>query len=359
MNNSKDEISKNSNQDEVNANVFNYLTKLRDTIIKNYMNPVISNKDKNKLLGKYNQLKQIGNSLWRFNTLKEHNLNANANAEKDYIADLVLKGGISKYKYIWHTDASDKTCAKCLELDGRIFGFNEEVPQIPHPNCRCSVEIIEENNKNNKNKKDEEPCDCWEKIEEILEEANALEQEATSIIQDCINSQNEAENWLAEVQDVKNAIAELQSEAKLATCNQCNNEIIAGMAAPINKDAELEDKVYSLVKNVESAKEVYEVFLENKHEMEATKSKIDKYYHAKANCESAELGAIQAIWAIMYSIGKELRDYYKKVFKEHQDAKKIFDDCMHDLLADLYGLLKSLEEGSCSHKVKGVYDILK
>ncbi|UKI40830.1 MAG: hypothetical protein L6V95_12020 [Candidatus Melainabacteria bacterium] len=42
----------------------------------------------------------------------------------------------------------------------------------------------------------------------------------------------------------------------------------------------------------------------------------------KANCEAAELGKIQTLFAILLSVAKEIKDYAKKVFIEHQNAKK-------------------------------------
>ncbi len=82
---------------------------------------------------------------------------------------------------------------------------------------------------------------------------------------------------------------------------------------------------------------------------------MDKYYHAKANCTSAELGFIQTLWTIVLSIGKELYDYYKKVFKLHMNFKEVFNDCRQDLQADWYGIRKAKEHGYCSDKVKDVY----
>lgn len=64
-------------------------------------------------------------------------------------------------------------------------------------------------------------------------------------------------------------------------------------------------------------------------------------------------------WAIVFSIGREVSDYYKKVFIAHKDAKIIFEDCMRDLKADLYGLMKAREHGYCSDKVKDVGNIFK
>ena len=41
------------------------------------------------------------------------------------------------------------TCDVCKFLDGKEFDFYEEVPERPHPNCRCTVEIVEETSSNN------------------------------------------------------------------------------------------------------------------------------------------------------------------------------------------------------------------
>ena len=41
------------------------------------------------------------------------------------------------------------TCDVCKSLDGKEFDFYEEVPERPHPNCRCTVEIVEETSSNN------------------------------------------------------------------------------------------------------------------------------------------------------------------------------------------------------------------
>lgn len=56
---------------------------------------------------------------------------------------MVLKGGISNYRYIWHSENSDKTCNECASLDGKVYNFQDEVPEPLHPNCRCWVEVVE------------------------------------------------------------------------------------------------------------------------------------------------------------------------------------------------------------------------
>ena len=59
------------------------------------------------------------------------------------MSETVLKGGISytegEIEYIWHTE--DGACEKCQALNGLTFKNTDEIPNKPHPNCRCWVEV--------------------------------------------------------------------------------------------------------------------------------------------------------------------------------------------------------------------------
>lgn len=81
--------------------------------------------------------------MYRCNALNENNLEADA--EKSDIENTVLKGGISYNKYVWHSENGEHTCDVCKSLDGKVFDFYDEVPERPHPNCRCTVEVVEDN----------------------------------------------------------------------------------------------------------------------------------------------------------------------------------------------------------------------
>lgn len=93
--------------------------------------------------------------------------------------------------------------------------------------------------------------------------------------------------------------------------------------------------------------------------MDELQDGLDKYHHANANCDSAAISKAHALWAIFFSIAKEIKDYYVKVHVEHRNAHTVFIDCMKDLKADLYGIMKAKEPGCCSDKVKDVYDIFE
>ncbi len=121
---------------------FNNLFTSQENLLKNHSNPVFSNKDKNKILKQYTNLQNLGKSLYRYNALKENNFDTEG--EKTDIENTVLKGGISYYKYVWHSENGEHTCDVCKSLDGKVFDFYDELPKRPHPNCKCTVEILDE-----------------------------------------------------------------------------------------------------------------------------------------------------------------------------------------------------------------------
>ena len=60
------------------------------------------------------------------------------------MGNFTLKGHVSyavKRKYKWIAEFGENTCEKCAALNGKEFE-EDEVPQRPHPNCRCKVEEI-------------------------------------------------------------------------------------------------------------------------------------------------------------------------------------------------------------------------
>ncbi len=53
----------------------------------------------------------------------------------------VLKGGVEhneSLKYQWKTE--DGACEECKSLDGTKYASQKDIPEQPHPNCKCKVE---------------------------------------------------------------------------------------------------------------------------------------------------------------------------------------------------------------------------
>lgn len=326
-------------------NALENLSQAQQNILKNYSNPVFSAKNQEKLLKNYSALENIGKAIYRQKALVENGI------DTDKETTALLKGGISNTRYIWHSENGENTCEACKALDGTTYDFEDKVPERPHPNCRCTVEIVEDATDNTI-----EPCDCYEQIQKIYQQAQDLENELLADMDEMEDIVNEVESDYQEYLQLYDIASSLKDDVEnLEPCSE-NCVAITGFAIDLSNDEKLGDIYYNLIKDIEPARESYRIFEYNKKLMEEDIANvhIDKYYHAKANCESAELGKWYALWATIHSVAKEIKDYIKKVYKDKQDAKKIFEDCMQDLKADILGLLKAREHGYCADKVLDV-----
>lgn len=46
-------------------------------------------------------------------------------------------------QYVWLTSQDGDVCEECQSLDGTTYSNINEIPDKPHPNCRCYIELIE------------------------------------------------------------------------------------------------------------------------------------------------------------------------------------------------------------------------
>ena len=148
MANLKNKVLRALKSGKTSETILEDVSKSQENLIKNSMNPVFSSKDKSKLLKSFTDLQDIGKSLYRYNTLLSHNYLSFAQEEKENIENVVLKGGISTTRYIWRSEHGEHTCDVCADLDGKVFDYYDEVPEPPHPNCKCTVEIVEDDDVN-------------------------------------------------------------------------------------------------------------------------------------------------------------------------------------------------------------------
>ena len=210
----------------------NTIAKSQENLSKNYSNPVFNKRDKNKILKSYSNLQDVGKSLYRYNTLQEHNYLNDAEEEKGNIESKVLKGGVSYNKYVWHSENGEHTCDVCSELDGQEFDYYDEIPERPHPNCKCYVEIVEYEDENSapEPSENEEPCDVLEQIDELINEIESAKDEVNLHIEDLQTDIEDYENDLERVNKLiqENDLAiEILSEDYGKHIPDCENNIDA------------------------------------------------------------------------------------------------------------------------------------
>lgn len=257
-----------------------------------------------------------------------------------------LKGGISNNVYIWHS--SDNACPKCQSLDGEKFENIDDIPDRPHPNCKCYIETVID-----------DECGCHEQINNIIDDVEEMEGDILSGLDEMEAAQQEVQSIYVEYYSLKEELDFMKEELEA-----CGPDCKAVEASKKTRDFSkiegfLDSAMYFIVKHIDSGRTAYELFRENKRLMiENRDGSRDKFYHAKSNCEASELGFWEGWWSLQFSILKEVMDFVKKVGFQKQNAMVIFKDCLEDINADIYGIEQAKKHGSCSEKVKDAPDIL-
>jgi len=280
----------------------NTIAKSQENLLKNYSNPVFNQKDRGKLLKSYIDLQDVGKSLYRYNTLQEHNYLNDAEEEKENIENKVLKGYVSNTYYVWHSENGENTCDECREHDGQVFEMGEEVPERPHPNCRCYVEIVEYDNENSSPEpsENEEPCDCLDD----------LPTQFANLVDEAKRLQN----------NIKNMIKELFSKIKTR----------AGKL--------YEDTCQKILDEAATWDNAAGDFARNYNDMvSADTINADKYFHSKANCQATQRGGAGEVLAEAISLLRELEGGTRKVLFEGADLIEQIEDANRDMEANKYG----------------------
>ena len=125
-----------------------------------------------------------------------------------------LYGYVSKenIEYEWKTEPG--ACEVCQRLDGTIYDSTNDIPDRPHPNCKCYIEILE--------KESDEPIfDPIEAHREKIKDRKRKELElaklmgdAKSLEQEIVAYVNRIQEQNAEIDKIEKAIDTSLLDAK-------------------------------------------------------------------------------------------------------------------------------------------------
>lgn len=373
MANLKREILQTLNNSKNLESTFYNLSKYQENLLKNHSNPVFNNKDKNKILKQFTNLQNIKKALSRYNTLIENNYQKDAEEEKWNIKNIILKGGISYNKYVWHSENSEHTCDACKSLDGKVFDSYDEVPERPHPNCRCTIEIVEENENSEAQTSNNEIklCDTIYEIESIISEIEENIQETKTLLSEVETTVQDLENDALRVQnliqDANNTLRSL-SEEYGKHLPECKNNVDRDYAYMYAKRAEwqtLLHDILGLLNPIKAFLKTLKIFVLNYiellyHAYHLKEFEMDKYYHSKANCEATqEMGIIGEKSAIFLSNKKEQFDQWNNIYaKSHKvTIEEAIADSERDQTANRLGRERGRKYPYCNCSIL-MHDLL-
>ncbi len=184
-------------------------------------------------------------------------------------------------KYVWVTESGSNVCDVCKSLNGKIFSGNE-IPQKPHPNCRCA--IMEEPVYDNYREKLKEIKSTVENVvcAEVEKEISRRNDSTAPVIEKIIaknrfNIRKEIEKNV--IFKVENAVLEKAATSDLTNLNKLITET-AKIFVPeeTEKVLTLEKKKYE---KEEKKKEVFGQIM-----TEREKAQAEKVESIVKNCEA-------------------------------------------------------------------------
>lgn len=292
-----------------------------DSIKKSIINKNVTNAS----MATYGKLNEIGQSLYRYDQLSKAGLKDEAKTESTKVSNLisnfnateegtVLKGRISNTRYVWV--AEDDSCDDCQAMDGTEYDYPDEAPIPLHPNCKCRIEEILDEEPN----EDDEPCDCYETVSAWLDDCEELCGEYESALNNADSSMNELQSILDYIQNYSDfEIEEIQElQEKL-------NQLIE------NAVNELADIIDQAVSTIQIFKENFDDLTDLSKELGHYLNYSAEYYHTKANCEATQLGDVGAAMATFLGYLREFYDFPKEIIGKGYTVKDAFEHSVHDL----------------------------
>lgn len=208
----------------------------------------------------------------------------------------ILKGKISNCIYIWHSN--ECACEKCQNLDNSIYYSINDIPDLPHPNCKCYIEVVKDiNNYKNTEIKHNSENNSIIQLEELIADAQVL--------------QNQIQE---EIRIFKNLL-------NITNINPYVNTLIENCIDAL-------EQIWGTVND----------FINNYNDMkDANTIGADKYFHSKANCEAAQRGEVAEMIAKGISDLREFTDLFKNVLIKGMTIKESLEDSAGDQEANKYG----------------------
>lgn len=252
---------------------------------------------------------------------------------------MVLKGGISNTVYIWHTEPN--ACEKCQTLDNQKFYSKDEIPEKPHPNCKCYVEETTE----------DELCeDCagyYEQLQDIFKDFDTLGYEVQ-------NETDDIQRIIAQAESITNSydetldILEAQYGKHLPDCQYNIDGVYAEIYAQKFKMQILIADIMGLLTPLNTIYDTTMSFFRNYArllgEYDGT---MDKFYHSKANCEAGQRGILGSLTADALSNLKEMYDSFTYIHTHKVSVEEAMADSARDQVANHEGRRRGREYPIC------------
>ncbi len=104
----------------------------------------------------------------------------------------ILYGNVKKedVQYEWKSESG--ACEVCQELDGTVYDTANDIPDRPHPNCKCWIEVLE---------REKETTDPIELRREQAKDKKRMQQELAKLLGDAKSLEEEIDEYMKQIEE--------------------------------------------------------------------------------------------------------------------------------------------------------------
>ena len=238
----------------------------------------------------------------------------------------VLKGGVRyNEKYRWN--AEDDACDECKELDGKVFESAEEIPQKPHPNCKCHIEVIENQTNDQIGRYRAEIFEkqkAEQEIKKITGDINSIKEEIDAAISSANEQNSEIDEFIQTQNDIPHVVLQ-----KFTTEKQDIKKNIETAKDLKNKASSIEKEI-KIVEMKEISGLKLEVKVLSDKVDNVTKEIFDRGLQLTGSL--LQLRESLSLWNLSFSKFTEARDYIEKNGEFYESIDNIEEENLRNFV---------------------------
>lgn len=210
---------------------------------------------------------------------------------------------------------------------------------------------------------DEEPCDCVERLDALIQELEenysdleSIDGEAQADSENVETMMSHLENMIEEMNEALEFLGEEYGQ-HLADSENNIDAFYDEVLAMKEKLQNLLTDILDLLDTIKSYLQVLAIFISNfaalQYEAYILREEMDKYRHSVANCQSAQLGEFEEEVAKTLSDKKELFDQYKNIYAitHRKSEEEALADSEKDQIANRLGRERGRNNTSCDCRI--------
>lgn len=183
-----------------------------------------------------------------------------------------LYGKVTKENVEYEWKAEPGACDVCRAMDGTIYESANDIPDRPHPNCKCWIDVLE---------KDKDTTDPIEFYKEKRKDRKRNELELAKLLGDAKSLEEEIDEYITQINKQEKEIKELESKIDINKLEQKDRQQVETTKEQIDfakyKANKAKQEVTVLKIQIEKTEASQEKISKIQRELNNFKQKIDDF----------------------------------------------------------------------------------